>query len=227
MDKDALAAIVCNIKANRSMEKPKGPKLIDPPELDLPMGKRRERARRQHNAVRPYRNPKSYIPRKTKRLGLDRYRNRPHRSDRPFGCFEGYDEHDGFNHFDRCEQEWSERERKRVKEEEMESGSGTQVNRDDFPQFKDLCASPKIIEEECKDTDSSAFELQWPLDMSRLKVKQEDDTHSEKNISLPKFEAIFDYSVMDMNMNTELDVGDSKRKFEDVYDEHGKPQITD
>ena len=48
--------VVNNLRVKHPREQQKGPKLIDPPELDLsPKGKRWERARRQHNAVKPYR----------------------------------------------------------------------------------------------------------------------------------------------------------------------------
>ena len=73
------------------------------------------------------RNPSSYVPPVTKKLGLERYSNRPHRGDRPFG-FDGYDEHVGFNHYDRVEQEWSQRERKRVKKEEVVDSEKCDLN---------------------------------------------------------------------------------------------------
>ena len=48
--------VVTSLRVKYPKDQQKGPKLIDPPELELPQGKRRERARRQHNAVRPYRD---------------------------------------------------------------------------------------------------------------------------------------------------------------------------
>ena len=153
---------------------------------------------------------------------MEQYSNRPHRSDRPFG-FDGHEEHVGFNHYDRFEQELSERE-KRIKKEEIDSGSETQVTHDKLivqksSHFLDLCASQQ---------DVSGLELQFPLDLSKPKIKQEvsDDTHCEKNIfefksTLPKFEAIFDYSVLDANPG--FDVVESKLKLEDMYADHCYP----
>lgn len=165
----------------------KGPKLIDPPELSLPKGKKRERARRQHNAAKPYRTKKSYIPPKTKKLGLDQYGNRPHRSDRPFG-FDGHGDHVGFNHYDRFEQEWSDRER-RIKKEEIDSGFSTQVTQDNiklgfspFSHFPDSCTSqqvPKIKQEVLEDSDSKQNIMEFPPSVSN-------------------FEDIFNYSVLDI-----------------------------
>ena len=113
-----MDSVVKKIRAKSKAEQNKGPVVIDPPELSLPPGKKRERARKQHNAQRPWRSPKAYIPR-ARELGLEQYQNRPNRSDRPFGL-EGHEDHIKYNHYDHFEQVQSEMERK-VKREEMVS----------------------------------------------------------------------------------------------------------
>ena len=140
-----------------------------------------------------HRNPSSYIPPVTKKLGLEQYSNRPHRSDRPFG-FDGYDEHVGFNHYDRVEQEWSQREKKRFKKEEMDSVSDScdmQIN-------QGTIAGP---------------EQHLPLDMSKPKQEISDD--AELKTTLPKFETIFDYSVLYTNPYFDANASNSKVKLED------------
>ena len=97
----------------------KAPILIEPPEMNMPAGKRRERAWKQHNAQKPYRTPNSFIPRPRK-LGLEQYQNRPNRRDRPFG-FEIFEDHVGFNRYDCFEQELS--KMKITKKEEYPSNS--------------------------------------------------------------------------------------------------------
>ena len=143
------------------------------------------------------RNPSSYVPPVTKKLGLERYSNRPHRGDRPFG-FEGYDEHVGFNHYDRVEQEWSQREKKRFKKEEMDSGSDS----------NDLQKVPKINQNHVAGT-----EQHLPLDMSKPKQEISDD--AELKTTLPKFETIFDYSVLYTNPYFDANASNSKVKLED------------
>ena len=112
-----MESVVKKIRAKSKAEQNKGPVVIDPPELYLPPGKKRERARRQHNAQRPWRSPKAYIPR-ARELGLEQYQNRPNRSDRPFGL-EGHEDHIKYNHYDNFEQVQSEMERKIKREGEM------------------------------------------------------------------------------------------------------------
>ena len=148
------------------------------------------------------RNPSSYVPPVTKKLGLERYSNRPHRSDRPFG-FDGYDEHVGFNHYDRVEQEWSQREKKRrFKREEMDSGS-------ERPDSCDLQQVPKINQNHV----ASSTEQHLPLDMSKPKQEISDD--AELKTTLPKFETIFDYSVLYTNPYFDANASNSKVKLED------------
>ena len=142
------------------------------------------------------RNPSSYVPPVTKKLGLERYSNRPHRGDRPFG-FEGYDEHVGFNHYDRVEQEWSQR-KKRFKKEEMDNEKDS----------SDLQQVPKINQDHVAST-----EQHLPLDMSKPKQEISDD--AELKTTLPKFETIFDYSVLYTNPYFDENASNSKVKLED------------
>ena len=139
------------------------------------------------------RNPSSYVPPVTKKLGLERYSNRPHRGDRPFG-FEGYDEHVGFNHYDRVEQEWSQREKQRVKKEKVDN------ERDSC----DMQFNQRPI---------AGPEEHLPLDMSKPKQEISDGDDAELKTTLPKFETIFDYYVSHPNPN--IDVNESKVKLED------------
>ena len=143
-----------------------------------------------------YRNPSSYIHPVTKKLGLEQYSNRPHRSDRPFG-FDGYDEHVGFNHYDRVEQEWSQRE-KSVKKEKVDNQSDS----------CDLQKVPKINQGPV-----TGPEQHLPLDMS--KPKQEISEDAELKQTLPKFETIFDYSVLYTNPYFDANASNSKVKLED------------